>query len=209
MWSFKINIFQVENIVEVTSDIHCYSLSFSASSFNNECLGNPITTTIETLVITLKDINGNPIIATENYTFGVLFNEKTCLYPESQVTRQYTVVSGNSSVSGTYSTNTSVDCGQGNCEPEYTQYLSIDSVPTQLPNIVNCAGPVCLAWTTAPPNSPPATEGDRTTINYVDCNNQPNQVQTGYGEGSVYFCGFSITSIEGDGGVESVGTCSI
>ena len=122
-----------------SSNINCYGLSFTGNSYSDVCLGNPITTTTETLTITLKDVNGNPVIATENYTFIVSFNEKTCLYPESQIGREYTVLSGNSSVMGTYRTNTYVDCGQGNCEPEYTQYVGIASKPTQLPNIVNCA----------------------------------------------------------------------
>ena len=84
------------------------------------------------------DINGNPIMATEDYTFNLSFIEKTCLFPESEVERQYTITIGNSTVTGTYVTNTYVDCGQGNCENEYQAYLGVASVPAQLQGIIEC-----------------------------------------------------------------------
>ena len=136
MWDFKKNIFMVEN--DVTNNIYCYSISFTASSFNQDCLGNEVPTTYETLTLTLQDIDGNPVIATENYDFYLSFREKTCLTQETEVEMLYSVISGNSAVSGTYATETYVDCGQGSCELEYQQYISVASTPPGLPSIIEC-----------------------------------------------------------------------
>jgi len=144
------NCFQVSGgtVIAITtcpdapiSNVFCYTLeeeTLETETIN--CLGTPFNITHARTVITLKDSDGNPVVADQDYTFNVLYDEHDCQNPPVVAGNTITVYSGSTSGSYGYVSDNWVDCGQGNCEFESIRLLGMGSVPPELSGITECPG---------------------------------------------------------------------
>ena len=106
----------------------CLFVSYSGTSGNTTCLGNPTSYETETVMFELQDGNGTPINATTTITIVINLRESFCYDAPTDTTRTLEITPGNSKVGTTYTLNQYADCGQGECVQEFVEYLGVESI---------------------------------------------------------------------------------
>lgn len=132
--------------------LSCYTVEdILVSTPTITCLSNSQTNVNKKLVISLKDTNGDPFLATENMSFTVTFDEQFCYDPVITVPVPIEILSGTSSIEYSYLESNWIDCGQGECINNYTSFQGIVTPPP--------------AYSTLQPCIPITTTTSTTTLN--------------------------------------------
>jgi hypothetical protein len=127
------------------------------------CLGLPQTNVSKKLVVSLKDINGNPVLATEDMAFIADFSEQSCYDPIINTQQTITVLAGTSSAEYGYLEINWSDCGQGDCIGNFIVYEGTTTPPAAYSTLPNCGGSTTTTTTTSAPTTTTTTTVPTTT----------------------------------------------
>jgi hypothetical protein len=136
------------------------------------CLGLPQTNVSKKLVVSLKDINGNPVLATEDMAFIADFSEQSCYDPIISTQQTITVLAGTSSAEYGYLEINWSDCGQGDCIGNFIVYEGTTTPPAAYSTLPNCSVSTTTTTTTLQFNanltlSPSASAACSLTLNTI------------------------------------------
>ena len=117
------------SIVDCCLDLLCIVVTYDITTTNDTCLGDVYLRQDGELTVELVDNLGNPVIATEDVTVTVQFEERVCLdFSPTIVNVPITISTGTSSTIYYYVNQGYNDCGQGECEMVYQVFQTIVSI---------------------------------------------------------------------------------
>jgi hypothetical protein len=109
------------NVIGGPIAIPCVTVSLDTTNFIGECLGNSTNASYSTLTLQLSAITN------EDVDITIEISEAICLTSSTDYV-VLTIPAGSTSVQYSNLSSDNVDCGQGQCELQYREYIAITSI---------------------------------------------------------------------------------
>lgn len=152
----------------------CIQLTNDITTTSQNCLGDPYPLLLGDLTLELVDTLGNPVIATEDITITLAFEEKQCGDPAPiPITIPLVISNGVSSTTYSYAPEEVYDCGVGECQTLTHVFQSVVSISPSIYSL--CTTPSPGGITVNNLNSP----GDSVYLDGVEINGVDITVPSG------------------------------